>query len=62
MPILVVGAADDRFISIPELQATGLAYRTQAEVLPHMAHDMMLEARWREAADLILDWLNKQGL
>jgi pimeloyl-ACP methyl ester carboxylesterase len=61
-PILVIGAADDRFISARNIQSTAQAYHTQAEVFPHMAHDMMLESGWQGAADLIIDWLNKQGL
>jgi alpha-beta hydrolase superfamily lysophospholipase len=62
MPILVMGAADDRLISQSEVQATARAYQTQAEVFPNMAHDMMLEAGWRVVADRILGWLNEQGL
>jgi alpha-beta hydrolase superfamily lysophospholipase len=61
-PILVLGAADDRLISPGEVEATARAYHTQAEVLPDMAHDMMLEAGWQAVADRILGWLNEQGL
>ena len=61
-PILVLGAADDRLISPSEVEATARAYRTQAELLPDMAHDMMLEAGWQVVADRILGWLDDQGL
>jgi alpha-beta hydrolase superfamily lysophospholipase len=61
-PILVMGAADDRLISPSEVEATARAYQTQAEVLPDMAHDMMLEAGWHAVADRILIWLNELGL
>jgi alpha-beta hydrolase superfamily lysophospholipase len=61
-PILVMGAADDRLISSSEVEATARAYQTQAEVLPDMAHDMMLEAGWQVVADRILGWFNEQGL
>ncbi len=59
-PILVMGAADDRLISPEEIEATARAYRTQAEVFPGMAHDMMLEAGWQTVADRILGWLGMQ--
>jgi pimeloyl-ACP methyl ester carboxylesterase len=61
-PILVMGAADDSLISPGEVEATARAYQTQAEVLPGMAHDMMLEAGWQAVADRILIWLNEMGL
>jgi pimeloyl-ACP methyl ester carboxylesterase len=61
-PILVVGAADDRLISPREVETTARAYHTQAEMMTGMAHDMMVEVGWQEAADLMLDWLSKQGL
>ncbi len=62
VPILVLGAADDRLITPGEVEATARAYRTQAEVLPGMAHDMMLEAGWQAVADRILIWLKELGL
>jgi len=61
-PILVMGAADDCLISPSDVEATARAYQTQAEVLPGMAHDMMLEAGWRAVADRMLIWLNELGL
>jgi hypothetical protein len=30
--------------------------------LPDMAHDMMLETGWQNAADQIIAWLNDKGL
>ena len=58
VPILVMGATDDRLITPAEVEATARAYQTQAELLPGMAHDMMLEAGWQAAADRILTWLD----
>jgi alpha-beta hydrolase superfamily lysophospholipase len=37
-------------------------HKTQAEFIPGMAHNMMLEASWQDVADRILAWLNEQGL
>jgi len=61
-PVLVLGAADDRLISPGEVEATARAYRTREEMMPGMAHDVMLEAGWQVAADRILDWLDKRGI
>lgn len=60
-PLLVLGAANDTVISPDEVEATAQAYGTRAEVLPDIAHDMMLESGWQTVADRILDWLNTQG-
>lgn len=57
-PIFVLGAADDNVIAVNEIEHTAQAYGTEAEILPDMAHDMMLESGWKNAADRILDWLN----
>lgn len=61
-PTLVMGAADDGLISPSEVEATARAYQTQAEVLPGMAHDMMLEAGWQTVADRMLIGLSDRGL
>jgi pimeloyl-ACP methyl ester carboxylesterase len=57
VPVLVLGAADDRFIFPGAIAATAATYRTEAEIFPKMAHAMMLDHRWRKVADRIADWL-----
>lgn len=59
-PILVTGAENDAFITRKELEKTARAYGTEAVIFPDMAHDMMLEAGWRDVADVVLDWLANQ--
>jgi alpha-beta hydrolase superfamily lysophospholipase len=61
-PMLVLAAANDRVFSVAEEQATAIAYGTEAVVFPGMAHDMMLEANWRQVADGIIGWLRKRDL
>jgi pimeloyl-ACP methyl ester carboxylesterase len=56
-PMLVLGAADDAIFPPSAVEATARAYRTEARILPGLAHDMMLDARWRDAADAIANWL-----
>ncbi len=61
-PLLVLAAANDHVFTVEEEQATALAYNTEAEIFPDMAHDMMLEPNWRQVADKILGWLQTRGL
>jgi len=61
-PMLVMGAANDAVFHVNEIEATARAYHTQAVILPDMAHDMMLETGWQNAADQIIAWLDDKGL
>ena len=58
-PLLVLGAARDNMIAPGEIDATARAYNTQAEIIPDVAHNSMLEQRWQRVADRILIWLNE---
>ena len=60
--VLVMGAENDRVFYRRDIRKTGRAYNHKAIILPGMAHDMMLDLRWRQAADIILDWLLQKGL
>jgi pimeloyl-ACP methyl ester carboxylesterase len=60
--VLVLGAANDAIFSPQEMHATAAAYGTTAEIVPGMAHDMMLERGWQSVADRMLAWLDGQGL
>ncbi len=55
--LLVLGAAQDFFVSPVLVKATADVYETDAVVFPDMAHAMMLDAGWQHVADYILDWL-----
>ena len=56
-PLLVLGGARDTIFSPDEVGATARAYGVAAEILPGLAHDMMLDAGWEAAAQRIADWL-----
>jgi pimeloyl-ACP methyl ester carboxylesterase len=58
-PLLVLGAARDNMIAPSEIEATGRAYNTQAEIIPDVAHNSMLDPRWQSVAERILSWLNE---
>ena len=57
-PLLVLGVARDNMIAPSEIEATARAYHTQAEIIPDVAHNSMLEQGWQSVADRILAWLN----
>lgn len=62
VPMLVLGAMDDRVFSLPEVVATARLHKAQPEAFPHMAHTMMLEAHWRRVADRSVAWLWEHGI
>jgi pimeloyl-ACP methyl ester carboxylesterase len=59
LPVLVLVAEHDEFLPAfsGALEATARTYRTRAELLPGMAHAMMLDHGWEAVARRILDWL-----
>jgi pimeloyl-ACP methyl ester carboxylesterase len=58
-PVLVTGSPDDRVVSRPELDRVARSYGEAPLLFPGMGHDLMLDARWQEPIDAILDWLTK---
>jgi pimeloyl-ACP methyl ester carboxylesterase len=58
-PTLVLGAEQDRVVTIGEVNATAAHFGTDAVLLPEMAHDVMLDPDWKLASDAILTWLGE---
>jgi pimeloyl-ACP methyl ester carboxylesterase len=58
-PVLVVGGPDDRIVSRSALEQVARRYGGAPLLFPGMGHDLMLDARWREPIDAIVDWLVK---
>jgi pimeloyl-ACP methyl ester carboxylesterase len=56
-PLLVLGAGRDWFLSRGAVRRTARFYRTRPIFFRGMAHDMMLEPKWREVADTIIRFL-----
>lgn len=59
MPLLVLGAENDFFVSPTMVEATAQVYGTRAEIFPDMAHAMMLEPGWEGVAERMLRWLQE---
>lgn len=58
-PVLVLGGSEDTLVSVPDLVRTARLYGTRAHVFGGMGHDLMLEPRWRQPLDFLLDWVEK---
>jgi pimeloyl-ACP methyl ester carboxylesterase len=59
-PVLVVGSPDDRVVPRASLVRIARHYGVAPLLFPGMGHDLMLDARWQEPIDAILDWLEKE--
>ncbi|MEH0844108.1 alpha/beta fold hydrolase [Micromonospora sp. CPCC 205711] len=59
-PVLVLGSPDDRVVPASALSKAARRYDAAPLLFPGMGHDLMLDARWREPIDAILDWLLKE--
>jgi pimeloyl-ACP methyl ester carboxylesterase len=62
VPTLVIGGAEDRLFGRVDVGATARRYGAEAALLPGVAHDVMLEPAWRDAAERILAWLRGRAL
>ncbi|NWG34282.1 MAG: alpha/beta hydrolase [Chloroflexi bacterium] len=61
-PLMVIGAENDAVVPLKTIRDTARAYRTEAIILPGLAHDSMLDPQWQVVADRILGWLTERGL
>jgi pimeloyl-ACP methyl ester carboxylesterase len=58
-PVLVMGSSDDHVLPRRALEKAARRYGGAPLLFPGMGHDLMLEPRWQEPIDAILDWLDK---
>lgn len=56
-PAFVMGAAGDRIATPDDVRATARHHRVDATVLPGMAHMLMLEPGWKDAATHLAAWI-----
>lgn len=59
IPAMVLGRADDRLIPRGAMAHAAWLHRAELHCLPGCAHLVMLEAHWRESADILADWLSR---
>lgn len=58
-PVLVVGSQQDGIVSQAALTRAAKRFGSAPLLFPGMGHDLMLDTRWREPIDAIVDWLEK---
>jgi len=56
-PLLVLGAHGDRICTSDDVRATALHHGVSAQILPGLAHMLMLDAEWLQAAKAIEAWV-----
>lgn len=54
---LLLAAEKDTIFSVEQNEATAKKYNADFVLMKNMAHDIMLEPKWEEAADKINEWL-----
>lgn len=59
VPVLVQGAEHDVVVSPAMVHETASFYGTEAHIFPGMAHGMMAELNWQDAADQMREWLEQ---
>jgi alpha-beta hydrolase superfamily lysophospholipase len=59
-PMFVLGGADDRFIRPDAIRGTATYYGVAPVMVPRLAHALMLDPRWEDAARALRDWLLKR--
>ncbi len=60
-PLLVVEAGRDAVIPRKRLEETARLYGTKVVRVDDVAHDLMIDVRWRQVADLVNTWLLRSG-
>ena len=59
MPVLVLGAQRDRAVSCKAIHRTAAMLGVKAEIIPGIAHDMMLDVGWEKVAKRVLSWMEE---
>jgi len=61
LPLMVIGGDQDHIIPPAFIRSAARMLGTRAEILPGLAHALMLESGWETVAARIDDWLRTQG-
>lgn len=62
IPMLMLGGTDDVIVSSKEVKTMAKTYEAEVDIFQGMGHAMMLEKNWKQVADRIISWIDKQGL
>lgn len=59
IPMLVLGVENDKLFTVKQMETTAKKYKADLKILPNIAHDLMLDTNHREAAEAIIEWIEK---
>ena len=59
VPLLVIGASDDYFVRPGAVRRIAASYGAELKIVPGVAHCMILDARWRDVAATLVEWLER---
>ncbi len=59
VPLLVIGASGDYFVRPATVRRIAESYGAEVKIVPGVAHCMILDARWRDVAGTLLEWLER---
>lgn len=57
VPLLVLGAGEDRIFTRVDVAATARAWGTEAVMIEGIGHDVMLDDGWEQVAGALADWV-----
>jgi non-heme chloroperoxidase len=58
VPLMVMGAEGDRICTPEDVRATARHHGVKPQILPGLAHMMMLERKWEAPARALAEWLS----
>jgi len=59
IPVQVIGAANDLFFPPSLVEETANLHGVDAEFVPDIAHAVMLDVKWEQAAQCVGAWLGR---
>lgn len=62
VPVLVLGARDDRLVPIADVRATAVKYRATMAEFSGIGHNLMLDRGWEEPLEHLLTWLRSPAI
>ena len=61
-PMHVIAGGEDALFSESETRAVAHVWDASWETVPGLAHALMIEPGWQQAADAVIGWLDRQAL
>ena len=59
VPLLVIGGSADYLVRPAATRRIARTYGAEVKIVPGVAHCMLLDARWRDVAGTLLEWLER---